>query len=271
IQSSPPSYADYTVGVASGLDTADFDFGNFYSPAGAYHVQAGWNLLSLPVSMSDPVADSVYPNALSSISLYDSAYHPVDTIPNGKGYWVKFPSAKNILLQGNERTLDTVEVVEGWNLIGALSVPVGVGAIAQQPGSIVVSKFFGYRNGSYQAVDPDSSLVPHDGYWVKCSGAGDLILDGTLSMRSNPYVWVGKMYVGGVQCDSEFFSPPDTRALLEGTGIEVNDVLVEGYYVCAACGCPDYAAMHYALIGRDDLAEAGALGFTPADPPVTRD
>ncbi len=269
LQSLPPAYGNYPVTVVSGLDSGSFDFGDFFSPAEAFPVNGGWNLLSLPVLMLNPLADSLYPNALSPVSIYANGYYFTDTIPNGKGYWVKFPSAQNILLQGIERTLDTVDVVVGWNLIGTLSV--AVGSVVQEPESIVVSKFYGFRDNAYQAVDPDSSLLPHTGYWVKCSGAGKLILDGTVSMRLNPYVWVGRMYVGGVQCDAEVYLPPDTRQLLEGAGIEVNDVFVEGYGVCAACGCPDYAAMHYVLIGRNDLPEAEALGFTPMDPPGTGD
>ena len=76
------------------------------------------------------------------------------------------------------------------------------------------------------------------------------------------------MIVGGVQCEEDSFSVPDTRETLEDAGIEVNDVFVEGYMVAAVCGAPAYAAMHYALIGRDDLDEAEALGFTPMDPPA---
>jgi serine protease AprX len=268
LQKSPPAYGAHSFTVTSGFDSAGLDFGNFYSETNAFPVSAGWNLLSLPIAMLNANADSVYPNALSSVSLYDAGYHTADTLPNGKGYWVKFPAPQNILISGLDRLHDTVAVVQGWNLIGDLSLPVPVGTIVQEPGGIVASKYYGFRNNAYVAIEPDSSLIPHAGYWVKCSAAGVLILDAGTVARLSPNVWVGKMVTGGVQCDWETYTPPDTRAVLEGAGIEVNDVFVEGYYVVALCGATEYAAMHYALIGRDGLGEAEALGFTPMDPPA---
>jgi hypothetical protein len=177
LQKSPPAYGSHSFTVTSGFDSAGLDFGNFYADADVFPVSAGWNLLSLPVAMLNAIADSIYPNAISSVSLYDAGYYPADTLPNGKGYWVKFPAPQNILIAGLDRTHDTVAVAQGWNLIGGLSGPVPVSSIVQEPGGIVVSKYYGFQSNSYVGVEPDSSLVPHLGYWVKCSAAGALILD----------------------------------------------------------------------------------------------
>ncbi len=183
LQSFPPAYAAHSVTVTSGLDTSGLAFGDFYAAGAAFPVSAGWNLLSLPVEMMSAVPDSIYPNALSPVSLYDNGYYSADTIPNGKGYWVKFPFAQNIFLQGLDRALDTLPVAAGWNIIGTLSVPVEAGSVSQVPDSLIVSKFYGFSNNAYHAVAPDSLLRPHTGYWVKCSQPGSLILRGITTGR----------------------------------------------------------------------------------------
>ena len=186
LQSWPPAYGPHSFTVTDGLDSTGLDFGNFYSAANAFPVSAGWNILSLPVLVANPTVDSLYPNATSSVSLYANGYYTADTIPVGKGYWVKFPSTQNILLEGLERTRDTLDVVQGWNLVGSLSSPVTVASVLQEPDGIIASKFYGYRNTGYQGLTPDSSLLPHTGYWVKCSSAGTLILDAGLASRLSP-------------------------------------------------------------------------------------
>jgi hypothetical protein len=84
---------------------------------------------------------------------------------------------------------------------------------------------------------------------------------------SGDLVWVAKMYSGGFQCDPlSRYVAPDVRQVLGEAGIPVFDVIIEHYGVCAACGCPTYAAMHYALVHRFRLARAELLGFAQKEP-----
>lgn len=80
-------------------------------------------------------------------------------------------------------------------------------------------------------------------------------------------VWVGKTFVGGQQCTPQEYTPPDAKALLHAAGIGVYETAIEYHAVCAACGCPSYAAMHYALIAKSQLTVAEGLGFLPNNPP----
>lgn len=81
-------------------------------------------------------------------------------------------------------------------------------------------------------------------------------------------VWVAKKYSGGIQCDPlSRYVPPDVSQVLGEVGIPVFDVIIEHYGICAACGCPTYAARHYALIHRFRLSRAELLGFEQRDPP----
>jgi len=78
---------------------------------------------------------------------------------------------------------------------------------------------------------------------------------------SGNLVWVGKLIVGGVQCDTIHYSPPNTKELLNNAGIPVVDTMTEYLSTCAACGCPDYAAIHFALIDKIYIRAAEKLGF----------
>ncbi|MBA4312459.1 MAG: hypothetical protein C0417_07495 [Chlorobiaceae bacterium] len=76
-------------------------------------------------------------------------------------------------------------------------------------------------------------------------------------------IWVAKFYSGGIQCDTaSHYTPPDTKALLNSAKIPVVDVMVEYCATCDACGCPTYAAKHFALIEKQYLRDAGRLDFT---------
>jgi hypothetical protein len=74
--------------------------------------------------------------------------------------------------------------------------------------------------------------------------------------------WVEQRFSGGQQCDpKDDYSPPDTKKLLQSRGIAVFDTGWEPLMTCSACGCPSYAAIHYALIHIDNVEKAEEIGF----------
>lgn len=92
----------------------------------------------------------------------------------------------------------------------------------------------------------------------------------TLSNENLPpqkLTWVAKDYSGGVQCSSHNYEPPDIENVLEENGIAVYAVEIRHQPTCAACGCPDYAATHFAQIKWVQLDEARRLGFRQKQPP----
>jgi photosystem II stability/assembly factor-like uncharacterized protein len=131
-----------------------------------------WNMVSLPVISFDPRTTSVFPTAVSHAFAYEGSYVVKETLLNGRGYWIKFNADQDVVLFGDSLTEDTIDVVEGWNLMGAISAPVAVTSIVSMPGGIVTSEFFGY-NGNYIIVD---SLRPGRGTWVNVSQSGQLVL-----------------------------------------------------------------------------------------------
>lgn len=139
-----------------------------------YAVNDGWNLLSLPLTVSDPRKVVLYPSSTSSAFAFNQAsgYVVRDTLFNGVGYWLKFPSQQNISITGTARDRDSIAVLTGWNLIGMTSHAVQKDSIVQIPSGFVVSSYFGF-NGSYTVAD---TLQPNTGYWIKVSQNGKLVL-----------------------------------------------------------------------------------------------
>ena len=132
-----------------------------------------------PLTIADRRRTTVFPTSVSNAFAYTTAgYAARDTLDYDTGYWLKFPSTQLLSLTGGVRSLDTINVVQGWNIIGSISSPVPVASIVQIPGGIVVSQYFGYSGSAYA---PAASINPMQGYWVKVSQNGRLVLPGASS------------------------------------------------------------------------------------------
>ncbi|TAK52134.1 MAG: hypothetical protein EPO24_15415, partial [Bacteroidetes bacterium] len=132
-----------------------------------------WNLLSPPLVTESANKDSLFPNSSSFAFSYDGAYTPQDNLSFGTGYWLKFGSNQTIAIIGDDVDSVTIPILEGWNLIGAASLPVDPLTVTSSPEEIVSGSFFDYRNG-YKIADV---LQPMHGYWVRASSDGELTLN----------------------------------------------------------------------------------------------
>jgi photosystem II stability/assembly factor-like uncharacterized protein len=154
-----------------------------------YTANPGWNILSIPLtSTNDSRKIHVFPTAVSNAFGYNvgTGYFVADTLKNGRGYWVKYAGAQAVPIEGLPRTLDTISVSNGWNLIGSISNPVARTSILQFPSNIVISSYFGY-SGSYFAAD---TISPSKGYWVKVNSSGKLLLN---SSSAEPKLAAGEL------------------------------------------------------------------------------
>lgn len=140
-------------------------------------MSAGWNMISVPLIVSDYRKSVLFPTATSNAFTFDNGYIPKDTLKNNLGYWLKFAVTQNVSMNGGPRTTDSVEVKQGWNMIGTLSVPIRTSQVAPSSGVTIMSQFYGYDNG-YQTVD---TLKPGKSYWVKVSAVGKLYLNNSLN------------------------------------------------------------------------------------------
>ncbi len=146
----------------------------------AYFFESAWNLISVPLAVVDAATDTLFPTASSEAYAYVGGYVERDTLENGTGYWLKFPTAGNVSITGSPITSDTIAVIAGWNIVGTITDTVSTSSIVQIPSGIVLSGFYGFGSTGYA---PSSSLIPSKGYWVKVSQAGQLVLDAAAFSR----------------------------------------------------------------------------------------
>ncbi|MDI6767247.1 MAG: T9SS type A sorting domain-containing protein [Bacteroidota bacterium] len=138
------------------------------------NVNSGWNMVSIPSKLKDFRKTSNFPTSKSSAFTYNGTYTPEDILQIGKGYWLKFSSEDKFYLIGEKIVLDTFDVNAGWNMIGSISYPVVVSAIASEPPGMITTNFFTYKNDQYVIGD---TIKPGIAYWVKTNQSGKLILD----------------------------------------------------------------------------------------------
>ncbi len=164
------------------IDNDHFPNSNFGITAPGISVlqtNQGWNLVSLGVVPSDRTTESVFPAATSDAFAYSSTGYVVrDTLEKGEGYWLKFPDSAVVVLGGEPIQQDTLEVSNGWNLIGSVSSAVNVDSVLSDPPGIIVSDFFAFSGGVYTEA---THIEPMRSYWVKVNQPGSLILNGGTS------------------------------------------------------------------------------------------
>ncbi|HEY6190997.1 MAG TPA: T9SS type A sorting domain-containing protein [Bacteroidota bacterium] len=160
-------------------DTSDAAFAITFQGS-VVSLGTGWNMVSLPVKSSDARTGILFPAASSPAFAYVGAYQIKDTLANGPGYWLRYPSAHQVPVTGDSILADTIAVDPGWNLIGSISVPLRVSAITSSPPGLVISHTFWYSSG-YQVAD---TIHPGQGHWIKTSGAGSLFLGPQLAKGS---------------------------------------------------------------------------------------
>ncbi|HUN65428.1 MAG TPA: PQQ-dependent sugar dehydrogenase [Bacteroidota bacterium] len=167
----------WRVRAVNGIGAGPYSAFRTFTTAGSsahFAVLKYWNLLSLPYAVTDPRPAAIYPAATSGAFMYDpsSGYVVRDTLTTGAGFWLKFADNELIALNGTPVLTDTIGVTAGWNLVGSVSRPVPVSGISSLPGGLVTSQFFGYAGGYVES----DTLQPGQGYWVKLTGAGELII-----------------------------------------------------------------------------------------------
>jgi len=144
-------------------------------------LEAGWNLVSVPLEVEDPTFGAVMSSLCGSgfVFVPGSGYDGIggsDPLPPGEGFWVNC-SPGTVEVNGPEPDTLSVAVEVGWNIIGPFADSVDVESIASDPPGIVQSSLFGFDgSGGYQSV---SALAPGEGYWVKAGESGTLDLSGS--------------------------------------------------------------------------------------------
>ncbi len=143
-----------------------------YPVSRVFAVNEDWNIVSIPLIPDDASLSVVFPTAVSQALAYKGTYEISSTLKNGVGYWLRFLGDQSIQINGLLIPVDTIDVTDGWNMIGSVSASIAVSSVGSIPGGLVTSQFFDFNNGYHKAV----IIHPGGGYWVKVNGSGKLIL-----------------------------------------------------------------------------------------------
>ncbi|MBI3195273.1 MAG: T9SS type A sorting domain-containing protein [Ignavibacteriae bacterium] len=149
-----------------------FAAGNeFFSTS--FIVDAKWNLVSVPMRVTDRAKTMLFPMSVSNAYHYNGNYVQQDSLENGKGYWLKFNNAQVVNVFGSSVLAETCDIVQGWNLVGSISHAIEVSSVSTIPPNIPLSSFFDYYRGYYVS----NTIIPGHGYWVKADEVGKLVVD----------------------------------------------------------------------------------------------
>lgn len=135
----------------------------------------GWNLVSVPVAVSDPRKSTLFPSSTSPAFIYTGAgYQARDTMLIGNGYWLKFPGTALLPITGTPVTSVTISVPQGWSLLGSVSFEIPVDSLVQSPPGFV-SNFYAYIPGVGYQSSP-ATLSPGQSLWLKASQPGQITI-----------------------------------------------------------------------------------------------
>jgi len=123
-------------------------------------MNAGWNLISLPLVSDNMSVNHLFENAKAVYSFVDGGYELVSHIEPCKGYWVKISEATTYQFNGSPVNSCTSELSDGWHLIGSMFGVITPSSIPENR----ISSIFMYEDGGYTQVD---KLLPGFGYWIK--------------------------------------------------------------------------------------------------------
>src|ERR1051325_10402444 len=133
----------------------------------------GWNLVSVPFgAMQSRKKKDLFPTAISSAFAFNGSYVHSEELSSSSGYWLKFEQDESASLSGTPSMANAVPVSRGWNIVGSVSGAIPAASVLPV-GTSIVSHFYGFDAG-YSVAD---TIVPGRGYWVKVSGAGELVMN----------------------------------------------------------------------------------------------
>jgi len=144
-----------------------------YQICSNYSITSGWNMLSLPIDVTNNNYLTLFPGAIpGTLFRYTGGYISTETMNNSSGYWLKFPMQQVSQVCGLDRTESVVTLNAGWNMIGGPNCNVPLSSVTDPGGILIPGTLYGY-SGSYST---STSINGTKGYWVKANGSGTITI-----------------------------------------------------------------------------------------------
>ena len=135
---------------------------------------AGWNLVGLPLEVDDAYYQILFPESVEgTLYSFDGVYVQENELLHGSGYWLLFENSGNVTIIGNGLNQLIIELNQGWNLISGISIELPLESVEDPENLIIPGTVYSFENVYVQA----DSFQPGNGYWLRSSGTGAIILN----------------------------------------------------------------------------------------------
>ena len=156
---------------------------NFLPPAANYsevNIIPDWNLIGMPRDITDQRPQTLFPNSIAGTLFgWNGSYSQRDKIELGEGYWLRFPAAETVQIEGSPVMGFTLNMLADWNMIAGPSCDIALSDVNDPGGIIIPGTLFGF-NGAYYTAD---TIKAGQGYWLRTSATGQI----TMSCESAGY------------------------------------------------------------------------------------
>ncbi len=138
----------------------------------------GWNLVSLPVLITDSEAENLFPNWVdNTLFSFDGQYVQENTLEIGVGYWIRLANEDPLSFTGFENNEMQITVMEGWNMIGGLSTQIDINdGIIDNEEILLIPTLYGFIDGGYENT---FVINPGFGFWIRSLADGEITLTAT--------------------------------------------------------------------------------------------
>ncbi|WP_234567705.1 BspA family leucine-rich repeat surface protein [Rhodohalobacter sp. 614A] len=129
-----------------------------------------WKLVSNPIGTAIPNHEN------ATLFSFNNHYQQSSELEPTRGYWIKSKTfdAEVLPITGSGLTSSTIQLQEGWNLIGSLSAPVSVNNIIDESEILTSTPVFGFSGSGYEQAE---ILNPNEGYWIYAESDGVIELE----------------------------------------------------------------------------------------------
>ena len=153
---------------------APYPVGNCTGIEYMLHIDAGWNMISLPVVPADNSVSAIFGGYGFWYTIY--AYNPITGsyytpthIEKGRGYWFMAYNltesiSADIPICGGYIYTYTRDLTHGWNMIGSPINETSLTNSSTVPAGSVLNFVYGWEGDHY--TPPISDFEPGQGYWI---------------------------------------------------------------------------------------------------------
>lgn len=152
----------------------------------------GWNLISLMLIPDDDNIENVLSEVMANVDVVwaydaeteswtsydpDAGYNPLQTMEDGKGYWINMEASDTLTVYGSEHvepgyTPRTYDVYVGWNLIGFKETTIMTRSEYLGSTDLITDRC--YEGAAYNVIRSSDYMTPGYGYWLAVTENGTI-------------------------------------------------------------------------------------------------